>query len=57
LHVQDSVEQNFTLPLGPVNEAVTVTAAAVHAETENTQMGEVIEGSSIRAVPIPAPIS
>jgi hypothetical protein len=52
LHVQDSVEQNFTLPLGSVTEAVTVTATAVHAETQNTQMGEVIEGSSIRAVPL-----
>ncbi len=52
LHVQDAVEQNFTMALGSISESVTVTTGSVHVETENTQMGEVIEGQRITGVPL-----
>ena len=40
------------LVVGDQRENVTVTAAAVHAETVDTQLGEVINGSTILAVPL-----
>ncbi|MGO8789407.1 MAG: carboxypeptidase regulatory-like domain-containing protein [Terriglobia bacterium] len=40
------------LEIGPLAEAVTVTEAAVHAETSDTQMGEVITGTRMTAVPL-----
>ena len=36
----------------PVSESLTVTASTLHAETENTQMGEVITGTQMVAVPL-----
>ena len=41
-----------TLQLGAVTEAVSVSSTAVHVETTNTQMGEVIGSSRITTVPL-----
>ena len=40
------------LQVGAVRQEVTVTGTAVHAETESTQMGEVITGSSMTSIPL-----
>ena len=40
------------LSLGTINEKVEVRTDAVHVETESTQMGEVISGKTITAVPL-----
>jgi len=40
------------LEIGALTEAVTVSGSAVHAETSDTQMGEVISGAKMAAVPL-----
>jgi hypothetical protein len=40
------------LQVGSINQQVEVTSTAVHVETENTQMGEVIASKTITAVPL-----
>jgi hypothetical protein len=40
------------LEVGQQTESVTVSASAVHVETSDTQMGEVISGEKIAAVPL-----
>ena len=40
------------LQVGAISETVEVTSTAVHVETESTQMGEVITGKSMTAVPL-----
>src|SRR5579859_6738082 len=40
------------LTLGTINEKVEVRTDAVHVETESTQMGEVITGKAMTAVPL-----
>jgi hypothetical protein len=41
-----------SLEVGAINEKVEVRTDSVHVETQSTQMGEVIEGSKIEAVPL-----
>ena len=41
-----------TLEVGTTSEKVEVTSDAVHVETQSTQMGEVISGKSMTAVPL-----
>ncbi len=43
---------NVTLQLGEATERIIITTDAVQVETQNTQMGEVISGSKIAAVPL-----
>jgi len=43
---------NAVLEIGGLTEAVTVNEAAVHADISDTQMGEVISGTKMTAVPL-----
>ena len=52
IDVNSAVRVDAKLSLGATNEEVTVASDAVHVETENTQMGEVIEGKKITSVPL-----
>ena len=47
-----SLTIDATLQSGPQNETVTVTDSAVHVDTTNTQLGEVISGRQMTAVPL-----
>jgi len=46
------IRADVSLKVGAVNEKVEVTSETVHVETESTQMGEVISGKTITAVPL-----
>jgi carboxypeptidase family protein len=50
--VNSALRVNVTLQLGEATEKVTITSDAVQVETQNTQMGEVISGAKIVAVPL-----
>jgi len=52
LDVNAALVVDITLQVGQVSEKVEVTGNALHVETANTQMGEVIEGTRITAVPL-----
>jgi Carboxypeptidase regulatory-like domain len=52
LDVNAALVIDVTLQVGQLSEKVEVTSEALHVETANTQMGEVIEGSRITAVPL-----
>jgi hypothetical protein len=52
LDVNAALVVDVTLQVGQVSEKVEVSSSALHVETANTQMGEVIEGSRITAVPL-----
>ena len=52
LHVQDQASINFALELGSVSETVTVSGPAPLVDTERTEMGEVITGSHMTAMPL-----
>ena len=52
LQVNDALVVDFTLQVGQKNETVQVQSDALHVETANTQMGEVIEGKQMTAVPL-----
>lgn len=41
-----------SLKLGPQERAITVSGTTVHAETSNTQMGDLIAGATMTAVPL-----
>jgi hypothetical protein len=43
---------DVTLQVGAVSESVTVSSAALHVETANTQLGEVISGHEMTEVPL-----
>ncbi len=47
-----SLRIDASLEVGTTNEKVEVTSDAVHVETQSTQMGEVISGKSMTAVPL-----
>jgi len=46
------IRADVSLKVGAVNEKVEVNSDTVHVETESTQMGEVITGKTITAVPL-----
>ncbi len=52
IDANSALRADFTLQIGQSVEKVTVTAEAVHIETESTQMGEVISGKTLTAVPL-----
>jgi Carboxypeptidase regulatory-like domain/TonB dependent receptor len=52
IDANSALRADFTLQVGQSVEKVTVTAEAVHIETESTQMGEVITGKTMTAVPL-----
>lgn len=52
LDVNAALVVNVTLQVGQVTQNVTVTASALHVETANTQMGEVITGHAMTDIPL-----
>jgi len=52
LQVNDQLQLNVTLQVGTVAEHVDVSASAVHVETENTQLGDVIDSKKMLALPL-----
>jgi len=52
LQVNDQLRLNVTLQVGTVAEHVDVSASAVHVETENTQLGDVIDSKKMLALPL-----
>jgi len=52
LDVDANAVADVTLQVGSNSEKVEVTTEALHVETASTQMGEVIEGSQMTAVPL-----
>ena len=52
IDANSALRADFTLQVGQSVEQVTVTANALHIETESTQMGQVITGKTMTAVPL-----
>jgi hypothetical protein len=52
LDVNTALRIDATLELGPVTQEVSVSATAVHVETSNTQMGEVIGDVKMTTLPL-----
>jgi hypothetical protein len=52
LQVNDQLRVDLTLQVGTVAEHVDVSASAVHVETENTQLGDVIDSKKMLALPL-----
>jgi len=52
INVNSALRVDVTLEIGTAQETVTVSSAAVQVETTNTQMGELITGSSMTAIPL-----
>ena len=50
--VNDQLRLDVTLDVGTVSERVEITANAVQVQTENTQLGDVIESKKILALPL-----
>ena len=50
--INSALNFEITLQVGKRSEAITVSDTAVHLETSSSQMGEVIEGQQIGAVPL-----
>ncbi len=52
LKVNDQLRMDITLDVGSVQNQVTVEASAVQVETENTQLGDVIESKKMLSLPL-----
>lgn len=52
IDANSALRVDVTLEIGTAQETVTVSSAAVQVETVNTQMGEVITGSSMTSIPL-----
>ena len=52
LQVNDQLRIDVTLQVGTVKEEVSVSADMVHVETENTQLGDVIDSKKMLALPL-----
>jgi Carboxypeptidase regulatory-like domain len=52
INANSALRVDARLQVGAVRQEVTVTSTAVHAETDSTQMGEVITGSSMTSIPL-----
>lgn len=52
LRVNDALRIDATLPVGNVQQQISVQADAVHVETTSTQMGEVISEEKLTSVPL-----
>src|SRR5262245_27370905 len=52
LHVQDAVELDFELAVGPVSESVTVTAGRPLLETSSATVGTLIENRFVENMPL-----
>jgi hypothetical protein len=52
IDANSALKLDATLPIGGINEHIEVKTDSVHVETESTQMGEVISGKTMTAVPL-----
>jgi hypothetical protein len=52
IDTNSALRADATLTVGTANEKIEVSTDSVHVETESTQMGEVISGKTITAVPL-----
>ena len=52
IDANSALRVDVTLEVGAINEKVEVSSDTVHVETESTQMGEVIAGKTMTAVPL-----
>ena len=52
LQVNDQLRIDITLQVGTVKEEVSVSANAVHVETDSTQLGDVIDSKKMLALPL-----
>jgi hypothetical protein len=52
IDANSALRADATLQVGAINEKVEVSTDTVHVETESTQMGEVISGKTMTAVPL-----
>ena len=52
LQVNDQLKLDIVLDVGAVNEQISVEADLVHVETENTQLGDVIDSKKMLALPL-----
>jgi hypothetical protein len=52
LQVNDQLRADVTLQVGTVAEHVDVSASALHVETENTQLGDVVDSKKMLALPL-----
>ena len=52
LDVNSALSVNVALLVGQTSEKVEVSSSAIHVDTENTQMGEVITGKTMTDVPL-----
>jgi Carboxypeptidase regulatory-like domain/TonB dependent receptor len=52
LYVQDAVNENFTLALGPMSESVTVFGAPSMLQTESAALGRVVNQTAVSNLPL-----
>ena len=52
LQVNDQLRIDVTLQVGSISEEISVSANAVHVETESTQVGDVIDSKKMLALPL-----
>jgi len=52
IDANSALRVDVSLQIGQTTEAVTVTSDVAHVETDSTQMGEVIDGTQMTAVPL-----
>jgi hypothetical protein len=52
LHVQDKLEQNFSLEIGSVSETVTVTANTLSVNTTDAAVGTVVDRGFVQNMPL-----
>ncbi len=52
LHVQDKLEQNFSLAIGSVSETVTVSATGLNVSTTDAAVSTVIDRSFVESLPL-----
>jgi hypothetical protein len=52
VHVSTTTEVNVSLQLGAATEMITVEASSVQVQTANAEVGEVVEGTQLRELPL-----
>jgi hypothetical protein len=52
IDANSALRVDATLQVGTISEKIEVSTAAINVETQNTQMGEVIEGTKMTSVPL-----
>ena len=52
LHVQDTIEQNFSLEIGSVSQSVTVTGSVTPVTTESAKLSATISNTMVQELPI-----